>query len=51
MEDIIETLLGVEIMDEYDSTEDLQQFARKNWQKRAKKLGIISEDDDKDIIK
>ena len=51
MEDIIETLLGVEIMDEYDSTEDLQQFARKNWEKRAKKLGIISEDDDKDIIK
>lgn len=47
MEDIIETLLGVEIMDEYDSTEDLQQFARKNWEKRAKKLGIISEDDDK----
>ncbi|MCB0702779.1 MAG: hemolysin family protein [Candidatus Kapaibacterium sp.] len=51
MEDIIETLLGVEIMDEYDSTEDLQQFARKNWEKRAKKLGIISEDNDKDIIK
>lgn len=46
MEDVIETLLGVEIMDEYDSTEDLQQFARKNWEKRAKKLGIITEDDD-----
>jgi len=51
MEDIIETLLGVEIMDEYDSTEDLQLLARKNWEKRAKKLGIITEDDDNDVSK
>ncbi len=51
MEDIIETLLGVEIMDEYDSTEDLQLLARKSWEKRAKKLGIITEDDDNDISK
>lgn len=50
MEDIIETLLGLEIMDESDSVEDMQQMARKNWEKRAKRLGIIgiqSEEDKK----
>lgn len=41
MEDIIETLLGLEIMDEQDSIEDMQVLARKNWEKRAKRLGII----------
>ena len=41
MEDIIETLLGLEIMDETDSIEDMQILARKNWEKRAKKIGII----------
>ncbi|MCM4155069.1 CNNM domain-containing protein [Gramella sp. AN32] len=41
MEDIIETLLGLEIMDESDSVEDMQVLARKNWEKRAKRLGLI----------
>ncbi len=41
MEDIIETLLGLEIMDERDNVADLQQLARKNWEERAKKSGII----------
>ena len=40
MEDIIETLLGLEIMDEIDSVEDMQVHARKNWEIRAKKMGI-----------
>lgn len=44
MEDVIETLLGLEIMDESDSVEDLQLLARKNWQKRAKTLGLYGED-------
>lgn len=42
MEDIIETLLGLEIMDEIDSVEDMQVHARKNWEIRAKKMGINS---------
>lgn len=42
MEDIIETLLGLEIMDESDSIQDMQHLARKNWERRAKRLGIIS---------
>ncbi len=41
MEDIIETLLGLEIMDESDNIADLQEFARKNWEQRAKKAGVI----------
>jgi len=40
MEDIIETLLGLEIMDESDAIEDMQEQARKNWERRAKRMGI-----------
>jgi CBS domain containing-hemolysin-like protein len=43
MEDVIETLLGLEIMDESDNVADLQQLARKNWKTRAERLGIIEE--------
>jgi CBS domain containing-hemolysin-like protein len=43
MEDVIETLLGLEIMDESDNVSDLQHMARKSWEIRAKKLGILSE--------
>ncbi len=45
MEDIIETLLGLEIMDESDNIEDMQLLARKNWEKRAKKLGILKSEE------
>ncbi|MBO6605456.1 hemolysin family protein [Psychroserpens sp.] len=44
MEDVIETLLGMEIMDESDNVSDLQYLARKSWETRAKKLGILDED-------
>ena len=43
-EDVIETLLGMEIVDEFDKDEDMQQLARKVWQKRAKELGLNQED-------
>ncbi|WP_424492873.1 CNNM domain-containing protein [Salinimicrobium sp. GXAS 041] len=43
MEDIIETLLGLEIMDESDNIEDMQVLARKNWEKRARRLGILED--------
>ena len=42
-EDMIETLLGLEIMDESDTIEDLQLLARKSWERRAKRLGIIED--------
>lgn len=46
MEDIIETLLGLEIVDESDDTEDMQELARKNWENRARRLGIISKEEE-----
>lgn len=50
MEDVIETLLGLEIMDESDNVSDLQLLARKSWESRAKRLGIIENEnpDNKD---
>ncbi len=41
LEDIFETLFGLEIMDETDSVKDLQQYARQQWENRARKLGLI----------
>lgn len=40
LEDIVETLLGLEIVDESDTKTDMQEFARSQWAKRAKKMGI-----------
>lgn len=37
LEDCIETLLGVEIVDEFDSVEDMRQFALEQWEKRKQK--------------
>jgi len=42
MEDVIETLLGLEIMDESDNIEDLQLQARRSWEERATRLGMIN---------
>ncbi|MFK7937688.1 MAG: hemolysin family protein [Saprospiraceae bacterium] len=44
MEDVIETLLGMEIVDELDSIADMQVLARKNWEKSATALGITEEE-------
>lgn len=40
LEDVVETLLGMEIMDEQDKVEDMRALARQQWAKRAKALGI-----------
>lgn len=37
MEDVIETILGDEIVDERDAVEDMQQLARDRWNKRQVK--------------
>ncbi|MBQ0063803.1 MAG: DUF21 domain-containing protein [Prevotella sp.] len=39
LEDLIETILGSEIIDEKDTVADMQQLARQRWQKRAGKEG------------
>lgn len=40
LEDVIETLLGVEIVDEKDSAVDMQKEARRLWRKRVKAMGL-----------
>lgn len=48
MEDLIETLLGLEIMDESDNVADLQQLARKNWKIRAERAAIVEKTEKKE---
>ncbi len=43
-EDVVETLLGMEIVDEMDRVEDMQVLARKQWAKRARALGLEVDD-------
>lgn len=40
MEDAMETLLGLEIMDEMDTSQDMQDLARNRWRKRAEAMGL-----------
>jgi CBS domain containing-hemolysin-like protein len=40
LEDVVETLLGIEILDEGDKVEDMQKLARQLWAKRAERMGI-----------
>jgi len=39
LEDVVETLIGLEIVDEVDTIEDLQLLARQKWEQRSKKAG------------
>jgi CBS domain containing-hemolysin-like protein len=40
LEDLLETLLGLEIIDEGDKDVDMQQLARKLWKRRAKEMNL-----------
>jgi CBS domain containing-hemolysin-like protein len=40
LEDVIETLLGLEIVDESDDTVDMQALARRKWRRRAREMGL-----------
>jgi CBS domain containing-hemolysin-like protein len=44
MEDVVETVLGMEIVDEADKHKDMQELAREQWVKRARRLGLVSSD-------
>ncbi|HBH34676.1 MAG TPA: hypothetical protein DDW38_09180 [Psychrobacter sp.] len=46
LEDVLETLLGLEIVDEVDRVEDMQALARQMMQRRSARLGMLVEDDD-----
>ena len=43
MEDFIETLLGLEIVDEVDRVEDMQDIARRQWERRAQRVGLVTD--------
>ena len=45
LEDIIESLLGFEIVDEKDTIEDMQQYALKRWQEKKKKYELLNKSD------
>ena len=40
LEDIVETLLGIEIVDEGDETVDMQELARLRWKRRAERMKL-----------
>ena len=39
MEDVLETMLGLEIVDESDKSRDMQELARRFWRRRVSKSG------------
>jgi len=45
MEDIIETILGLEIVDESDKITDMQQYAREKWRERKAKYSFLIDND------
>ena len=46
LEDVVETLLGIEILDEGDKVDDMQKLARQLWAKRAERMGIHLESEE-----
>lgn len=44
MEDIIESVLGLEIMDEKDMVADMQKLAKERWQKKRKDNSLLEEE-------
>jgi CBS domain containing-hemolysin-like protein len=46
IEDVVETLLGMEIVDEMDRVEDMRALARRQWEKRAKAFELKTKTDE-----
>jgi CBS domain containing-hemolysin-like protein len=46
IEDVVETLLGMEIVDEMDRVEDMRALARRQWEKRAKAFELRTKTDE-----
>ena len=42
LEDIIETIFGLEIIDELDQVSDMQQYARERWQQRQRRFQSVN---------
>ncbi len=48
LEDVVETLIGIEIVDEADKIDDMRRLARQKWQQRMERLGIDVRQSDTD---
>ncbi len=48
LEDVLETLLGLEIVDEFDRVDDMQALARQLMDKRMSRLGAKLEEDEEE---
>ncbi|MFA9188695.1 hemolysin family protein [Flavobacterium sp. FBOR7N2.3] len=46
LEDIIESLLGFEIIDEKDKIDDMQQYAIERWKEKQKKYDFLKSDEE-----
>ena len=46
LEDVVETLLGMEIVDEGDAAVDMRILARNMWRKRAESMGLSPKEDE-----
>ncbi len=44
LEDLVETLIGTEIVDETDDVVDMRALARKQWKKRVRAMGLTTDD-------
>jgi putative transposase len=40
LEDVVETLIGIEIVDESDQIDDMRRLARQKWEERMRRVGI-----------
>ena len=40
LEDVVETLIGTEIVDEVDTIEDMRILARRKWESRMERMGV-----------
>ncbi|MFC1759124.1 CNNM domain-containing protein [Planctomycetota bacterium] len=49
LEDVVETLMGFEIVDEADKDVDMRDVARKKWRSRMEKLGIDVRESNDDL--
>lgn len=48
LEDLFETLLGTEIVDEYDQAEDMRVVARRMWKAHAEKHGLLLDQEEQE---
>lgn len=46
LEDVLETLLGLEIVDESDQITNMQELARRLWKRRKREMGLNSREDE-----